>query len=90
MIEILPSGCGVGAEVRGVDLGKGLDDATFVEIHDAWHEHLVLLFRGQTVDDRSLVDLGRHFGKLEQSPRSEVSGEFGGYEPSSTTPPGNA
>ena len=39
MIEILLSGCGVGAEVRGVDLGKGLDDATFVEIRDAWHEH---------------------------------------------------
>ncbi len=82
MIEILPSDSGVGAEVRGVDLGKGLDDGTFAEIRDAWHEHLVLLFRRQTIDDESLVDIGRHFGTLEQSPRSEVSGEFGGYEPS--------
>jgi len=82
MNEILPSDCGVGAEVRGVDLGKGLDDASFAEIRDAWHEHLVLLFRGQTIDDQSLVDLGRHFGTLEQAPRSEVSSEFGGYEPS--------
>ena len=82
MIEILPSDSGVGAEVRGVDLGKGLDDGTFAEIRDAWHEHLVLLFRRQTIDDESLVDIGRRFGTLEQSPRSEVSGEFGGYEPS--------
>ncbi len=82
MIEILPSSSGVGAEVRGVDLGSGVDDVSFAEIRDAWHEHLVLLFRGQTIDDKSLVDLGRQFGTLEQSPRSEVSGEFGGYEPS--------
>ena len=73
MIEILPSDSGVGAEVRGVDLGKGLDDGTFAEIRDAWHEHLVLLFREQAIDDESLVDIGRHFGTLEQSPRSEVS-----------------
>lgn len=82
MIEILPSGCGIGAEVRGLDLGQGLDDASFVEICDAWHEHLVLLFRGQTLDDRALVDLARHFGALEQSPRSEVSDEVGAYAPS--------
>jgi len=82
MIEILPSSSGVGAEVRGVDLGSGVDDVSFAEIRDAWHKHLVLLFRGQTIDDKSLVDLGRQFGTLEQSPRSEVSGEFGGYEPS--------
>jgi len=82
MIEILPSSSGVGAEVRGVDLGSGVDDVSFAEIRDAWHEHLVLLFRGQAIDDKSLVDLGRQFGTLEQSPRSEVSGEFGGYEPS--------
>ena len=82
MIEILPSASGVGAEVRGINLGQSLDEASFVAIRDAWHQHLVLLFRGQSIDDESLVDLARHFGPLEQSPRSEVSGEFGGYEPS--------
>jgi taurine dioxygenase len=51
----------LGAEVRGVDLTK-LDDATFNALHDVWLEHLLLVFRGQSLTAQDLVTLVRRFG----------------------------
>lgn len=58
----------LGAEVRGVDLSKALDEATKKGIQEAWHEHLVLLFRDQTLTDAQLVSFARSFGEPEQAP----------------------
>jgi alpha-ketoglutarate-dependent taurine dioxygenase len=41
----------IGSEVRGVDLAKPLDDATFAELHALWMEHLVLIFPEQPIAD---------------------------------------
>jgi taurine dioxygenase len=38
----------LGAEVRGLDLAEGVDDATFSILHRAFLEHGVLLFKNQT------------------------------------------
>jgi alpha-ketoglutarate-dependent taurine dioxygenase len=46
-LEIRPLSEALGAEVIGVDLSKPIDEATFAEIHQAFLESLVLLFRGQ-------------------------------------------
>jgi len=59
--EIVPMNAALGAEVRGVDLAR-LDDATFARIHDAWLEHLLLVFRVQSIDASGLVALARRFG----------------------------
>ena len=51
----------LGAEIRGIDLTK-LDDATFKDIHAAWLENVLLIFRGQSVSAEDLVRLVRRFG----------------------------
>jgi alpha-ketoglutarate-dependent taurine dioxygenase len=40
----------IGAEIRGIDLGR-VDDDTFRRIYDAWLEHLLLVFPEQTEHD---------------------------------------
>jgi alpha-ketoglutarate-dependent taurine dioxygenase len=41
----------IGAEIGGVDLCRPLDAETLRQIKDAWHEHTVLLFRGQSLSE---------------------------------------
>ena len=64
----------LGAEIRGVDLAERLDDGTIREIHDAWMEHLVLLIRGQTIDDPQLVAFSGRFGELDGAPIGATPG----------------
>jgi taurine dioxygenase len=59
--EIVPMHAALGAEIRGVDLSR-LDDETFARIHEAWLEHLLLVFRGQSLEAEHLVALARRFG----------------------------
>lgn len=59
--RIEPMEAALGAEVRGVDLAR-LDDATFRAIHAAWLDHLLLVFRGQSIEAQDLVALARRFG----------------------------
>ena len=58
----------IGSEVRGVDLAKPLDDATFAELHALWMEHLVLVFPEQSISDEQHITFGRRFGELEIHP----------------------
>ena len=44
--RVVPTGGGLGAEIRGVELRR-LGDEAFGAIHRAWLDNLVLLFRGQ-------------------------------------------
>jgi taurine dioxygenase len=75
-LEIVPLSATVGAEVRGVDLAQPLDGATFQAIHAAWLEHLILLFRGQAMDDGDLVAFSRRFGPLDIAPPNENGTRF--------------
>jgi taurine dioxygenase len=61
VFAVVPMKAALGAEVKGVDLGR-LDDATFGRIFDAWLEHLLLVFRGQAITAEDLVNLARRFG----------------------------
>ena len=63
--EIVPFDAALGAEVRGVDLARDLDDATFAAIERAWNGHSVLLFRDQSIDEARHVAFSRRFGDLE-------------------------
>jgi taurine dioxygenase len=64
-MEIVPSGAALGAEVHGLDLSQPLDEATLDALGQAWDAHLVLLFRGQALDDAGLIRFSRYFGRLE-------------------------
>jgi taurine dioxygenase len=60
----------LGAEIRGVDLGR-VDDRAFRRIYDAWLEHLVLVFPEQNVTDQEQIAFARRFGELEIHPSRE-------------------
>lgn len=64
-MSVVPSGAALGAEIRGVDLSKPLDTRTIEAIMAAWDQHLVLVFRGQNLNDPQLIAFSRHFGDLD-------------------------
>ena len=52
------------AEVGGVDLTKPVGPDLFGEILAAFHEHAILLFRGQPIDDAQQVEFSALFGPV--------------------------
>ncbi|MFY0611516.1 MAG: TauD/TfdA family dioxygenase [Hyphomicrobiaceae bacterium] len=58
----------IGAEIRGLDLAASLDVRTLKSLHDAWMEHLMLIFPAQDVSDEAQIAFGRQFGELEIHP----------------------
>ena len=63
-MTVVPTGASLGADVIGVELSRRIDSLTFKAIEDAWHQHLVLRFRGQQLDDPGLLRFARLFGEL--------------------------
>ncbi|WP_344418235.1 TauD/TfdA dioxygenase family protein [Pseudonocardia ailaonensis] len=64
--EVTPLGGVLGAEVSGVDWAEDVDEPTVRLLSAAWHEHQVLIFRGQRLSPERLVSVGRAFGDLER------------------------
>ena len=73
-IDVIPSGAPVGAELRGVDLSRDLDDATFEAIERAYNEHGVIFFREQTIEPDRLLALTERFGDLQFNTFGETLG----------------
>jgi taurine dioxygenase len=73
--DVIPTGSALGAEVRGVDLGD-LDDATFERLMQAWHQHSVVLVRGQSLSDQDLIAFSRRLGDLDWAPIQENGRRF--------------
>ena len=77
-LEIKPLSPALGAEISGVDLRDELPAATVAAIVDAWHEHLVLLFRNQELSEDDQIRFARHFGALQKRTRPPAAiNEFG-------------
>lgn len=76
-IEFDPLTPAIGAEVRGLDLRRPLDDATFATLKRAWSEHLVLFFRDQRLSVERLQALGRALGPLHVHPLGDLAGHPG-------------
>lgn len=66
-IEVRPIAGAVGAEIHGVDIND-LTDEIFAEIRAAWHQHLVIFFRDQSLDDEQLKAFGQRFAPLFRHP----------------------
>ncbi len=62
--EIIPSGKGCGADVRGIDL-RALDADGVDTLKTALREHLVVRVRRQPITDPQLIALGKALGELE-------------------------
>jgi taurine dioxygenase len=63
-IEIVPTGAALGAEIRGIDLAKPIEDATFAEIERAYNEHGVIFLRDQHITPPEQVAFTRRFGEI--------------------------
>lgn len=62
--EIIALSTALGAEIRGVDVSLPLGDGLFKTIEKAWHEHLVIVLRGQRLDEEAQVRFAERFGEL--------------------------
>jgi len=74
-IDVISTGAALGAEVRGVDL-RDLDASQFAALERAWHDHQVILVRGQTLSDGDLIAFSRQFGDLDWAPVQETGRRF--------------
>jgi taurine dioxygenase len=63
-LEIVPLTKHIGAEIRGLDLSKRPDDATLAAAYQAWLDHLVVVFRGQTLAMGDLPRVTAYFGEM--------------------------
>lgn len=55
----------LGAELIGVDLVRGVDEALFRSIHEAFLQYQVLLFGTQDLPPGRQVEFARHFGEVQ-------------------------
>jgi taurine dioxygenase len=74
-IDLVPAKAMLGAEVRGIDL-RDLDASRFAGLKRAWHDHQVILLRGQTLSDQDLIAFSRRFGDLDWAPVQESGRRF--------------
>ena len=63
-LEVIPLSAHIGAEIRGIDLTQPQDEATCRELYAAWLDHLVLVFRGQVLDQPQFLAATGNFGQL--------------------------
>lgn len=68
MIEVTPSGQACGAQITGLDLSGDLDQKTITAIREAWMQHHVLAFPGQTLSDQDLERITQYFGEFGKEP----------------------
>lgn len=80
-IRVIPTGAALGADIAGLDLSGDIDEATFRAVYQAWNDHLVLRFRGQTLDDDRLVAFSRRFGDLDMAPLSAKDSPLARHRP---------
>jgi taurine dioxygenase len=74
-IEVVPTGRALGAEVRGIDL-REFGEAAFARLMRAWHQHSIVLIRGQCLSDQELIAFSRRLGDLDWAPIQETGRRF--------------
>jgi taurine dioxygenase len=63
--ELRPLTPNLGAQILDVDLAKGVDDALFAAIYQAFLRFQVLLFGKQDLPPPKQVEFARHFGEVQ-------------------------
>jgi len=63
-IPVTKCDAALGAEI-GVDLSLQMDEARFREVEAAFHDNIVVFFRGQTLTNEQHIAFSRRFGELE-------------------------
>ncbi len=72
-MEIVPSGLGFAAELRGVTLADiTMDDDAYRAARAAFEEHSMPVLRGQEVTDEAQIAFSQRFGPLEVTGASSL------------------
>ncbi len=71
--SITPLSPHTGAEIRGIDLKRGIDDATRARLNDAFVEHSVLVIRDQDLSPPQMLDAVRLFGEVFEQHNTKFS-----------------
>ena len=66
-LEVVPCSTVIGAEIRNIDISEELSAEIIVSLIQAWHTHLVLLFRQQDLAPEQHIAFTSYFG-TPQSP----------------------
>src|SRR3954462_7096208 len=61
-LVVKPLSPALGAEISGVDLRQNLSPETVAAIVEAWHRHLVILFREQALSEENQMRFAAAFG----------------------------
>ena len=77
-ITVTPLGKALGAEIKGVDLTRPVDEAAKKTIRKAFDDHLVVVFRGQDLDEAAQLAAAEIFGKVVVRKRPAVGNLPGG------------
>ena len=77
-ISVVPLHPAIGAEIKGVDLSKPVDEATKAAIRKAFDDHVVVVFRGQDLNEETQLAAGSIFGKVAERKRPNVGNLPGG------------
>jgi taurine dioxygenase len=64
-IVVKPLSPALGAEIVGIDLREEPSAQTVAAILDAWHQHLVIVFRDQKLTEDEQIRFAKHFGVLK-------------------------
>jgi len=75
-IDVAPLSGSIGAEVRGVDLAAELSQDTFADVHNAFLEHLVLVFPDQHLAPPQQIAFARRLGPVMVDPFIESAAEL--------------
>lgn len=63
-IEVHPTSGGAGAEIHGIDLSRGVDDAELALLRQALADHGVIFFREQELTPEQHIAFAQRFGKI--------------------------
>jgi len=79
-LTVTPLSPALGAEISGVDLRQELPPQTVADIIAAWHEHLVIVFRDQTLSEDEQIRFAQHFGALKKRNRPAAARNESGVQ----------
>ena len=74
MLDIVPTGAALGADIIGVDLTQDLDEVSFARVRKAFDQYGVLRFRAHDLSMEQLLAFANRFGPLDPT----EPGAYGG------------